>query len=173
MVYVALSRARNLRGLKVLRIARNMSQGVNREVQDFLTRHFSPAANPAPLPIPRRLPAPLDPWKQWRLACTAAFADYSSMAVFPAPPVAPCTRLECRTQPRLLEACQCNIRAAFARMEVQRMERSRWHPDKFARCPEGKREGFQRMAGEVFVVVDAMIREDVAKRAQGGGGAGV
>lgn len=39
MVYVALSRARSLEGLKVLRLARNMDQGVNDEVQQFLSEH--------------------------------------------------------------------------------------------------------------------------------------
>jgi len=40
MVYVALSRARSLQGLKVVRLARNMSsQGVNEEVQQFLKEH--------------------------------------------------------------------------------------------------------------------------------------
>nr|POF03031.1 isoform 4 of atp-dependent dna helicase pif1 [Quercus suber] len=39
MVYVALSRARNLEGLKVLRLARQMDSGVNEEVQGFLREH--------------------------------------------------------------------------------------------------------------------------------------
>ena len=39
MVYVALSRARNLEGLKVLRLARQMQGGVNEEVQAFLREH--------------------------------------------------------------------------------------------------------------------------------------
>nr|POE51730.1 isoform 4 of atp-dependent dna helicase pif1 [Quercus suber] len=39
MVYVALSRARNLEGLKVLRLARQMDSGVNEEVQGFLAEH--------------------------------------------------------------------------------------------------------------------------------------
>lgn len=39
MAYVALSRARTLEGLKVERLAKNMEQGVNREVQAFLEKH--------------------------------------------------------------------------------------------------------------------------------------
>lgn len=39
MVYVALSRARSLEGLKVTRLARQMHSGVNAEVQGFLREH--------------------------------------------------------------------------------------------------------------------------------------
>ena len=158
MVYVALSRARNLQGLKVIRLARNMGQGVNKEVQDFLHQHFGPRDDTTSF-APRKLLGMRDAWKEWRLDVTRAFADYSTMTTFPAPPAAPCSKVECRTQPRLLKACPCNIRVAFARMELQRMERSRWHPDKFARCPQENREVFQKMAGEVFVVLDRMHQE--------------
>lgn len=158
MVYVALSRARNLRGLKVIRLARNMGQGVNAEVHDFLQQHFGDR-DAVPLHPPRKLFTMSDPWKEWRLAVTKAFADYSTMQTFPAPPAATCTKTECQTQPRLLEACPCNIRAAFTRME-----RSRWHPDKFARCPQKSREVFQKMASEVFVVLDGMHKEAKSKQ---------
>ncbi|KAI7546903.1 hypothetical protein KC316_g14723, partial [Hortaea werneckii] len=39
MVYVALSRARGLEGLKVVRLARVMERGVNEEVRGFLSEH--------------------------------------------------------------------------------------------------------------------------------------
>lgn len=39
MVYVALSRARGLDGLKVVRLARVMERGVNEEVRGFLSEH--------------------------------------------------------------------------------------------------------------------------------------
>lgn len=39
MVYVALSRARGLDGLKVVRLARVMERGVNEEVKGFLSEH--------------------------------------------------------------------------------------------------------------------------------------
>ncbi|RMZ33406.1 hypothetical protein D0859_02452 [Hortaea werneckii] len=39
MVYVALSRARGLNGLKVVRLARVMERGVNEEVRGFLSEH--------------------------------------------------------------------------------------------------------------------------------------
>ena len=44
MCYVALSRARNLQGLKVLRLAKNMGQGINKEVEEFLQKHFGEKA---------------------------------------------------------------------------------------------------------------------------------
>lgn len=160
MVYVALSRARNLRGLKVIRLARNMGQGVNREVADFLHNHFGPHETPAPLPA-RKLLGMRDEWKEWRIDVARAFADYSAMTSFPAPPASACGQIECQSRPRLLKACPCNIRAAFGRAEGLRAERARWHPDKFARCPQENREAFQRMAGEVFVVLDAMVKEAV------------
>ena len=38
-VYVALSRARSLEGLKVLQLAKNLDRGVNEQVQQFLRKH--------------------------------------------------------------------------------------------------------------------------------------
>ena len=43
-MYVALSRARNLEGLKVLRLARNMEKGRNAEVEEFLRKNFGDTA---------------------------------------------------------------------------------------------------------------------------------
>lgn len=162
MVYVALSRARNLRGLKVTRLARNMGHGVNKEVQDFLRQHLGARANA--IDPPRKRLGMRDPWKEWRLAVAKAFADYSAIQRFPAPPAKACDKVECKTRPRLLKACPCSIRAAFARRKLQRMERSRWHPDEFARCPQENRELFQRMAAEVFAVLAEMHQEDRKKR---------
>ena len=164
MVYVALSRARNLEGLKVIRLARNMAQGVNKEVEEFLRLHFDECGQKKPVPGLKRLEGPPDAWKQWRTQAIRAFRDYGAMQSFPAPPHSPCAKMECRTAARVLKACQCNIEDAFTRMDLTKAERSRWHPDKFSRVPQENREAFQAMAAEVFVVVDAMWQERGKKK---------
>ena len=159
-VYVALSRARNLQGLKVLRLAQNMARGSNPEVRQFLETHFGTNAS-----RPDRITEAIglidlpDPWQKWRSEVDEAFADYSGMREFPCPPVGLCSKMSCSAdKSRVLPACRCNIKAAFTKLEDLRKERSRWHPDRFSRLPEEKRDLFQKMAMEVFVVVDSMWR---------------
>lgn len=91
----------------------------------------------------------------------AAFDDYSKMTIFPAPPAPPCTQLAClrSSSSRALQACPCNIRAAFSDIQDLKTARVQWHPDKFSKCPESLRAGFQKKAQEVFVVVDALYKE--------------
>lgn len=163
MVYVALSRARTLEGLKVIRLPKDMGQGINDEVQQFLNTHFSdqteaPAPNPHPQPKPPLLPNPApSAWEAWRIAVKAAFKDYSTIHIFPAPPASNCGNSTCQPDStRKLEACLCNTEADFARLKDLKKERGGWHPDRFSSCPEEDREMFVAMAREVFVVVDAM-----------------
>lgn len=165
MVYVALSRARNLEGLKVVRLARNMEQGVNKEVQQFLLDHFGTHDHTIP-PARPTIRGTIEPWEGWRLAVEAAFANYSQMLTFPEPPIEPCSKMSCRTDTsRLLEACRCNIEAAFRRVGELKKERLPWHPDRFSKCPEQNRELFKKAANEVFVVIDALCqREEQATR---------
>ena len=95
----------------------------------------------------------------------AAFADYSTLKVFPKPLAWPCSKAVCQETGanRALEACECNIRELFEHRDDLKAERLRFHPDKMSRCPPEFRENFQRMAKEVFVVVDEMHRKKQAK----------
>ena len=47
----ALSRARNLEGLKVLRLAKNMGEGLNAEVQAFYKEHFEDVGTKLRAPV--------------------------------------------------------------------------------------------------------------------------
>lgn len=99
--------------------------------------------------------------QQWRQEVKGAFADYTTMQNFPQPPVKACNNISCQATRRSLQACSCNIRAAFmgtVDLDLKR-ERLAWHPDRFSACPEQFRVAFKHMAMEIFVVVDALYNE--------------
>lgn len=105
-----------------------------------------------------------NPIEAWRKLVDIALSDYTALHVFPAPPARPCMKNECPSktqQGRTLTVCDCVFKEAFSGLSKQelKMERVRWHPDKFARCPEQHRELFQKMAQEIFVVVDNMYQK--------------
>lgn len=101
----------------------------------------------------------------WREDMAAAFADYSRMESFPTPPaLGPCSStIACGAETRMLKPCRCQIRHAFTTTNIQnlKMERLRWHPDRFAKAPEEVREYCQKAANEIFIVVDRMYREQL------------
>lgn len=84
------------------------------------------------------------------------------MTAFPALPAWRCSNLGCAAHGsnRALSACACNIKLIFRSMDRASLkkERLRWHPDRFSSCPEKVREKFQKMAEEIFVVVDEIHR---------------
>ena len=94
------------------------------------------------------------------------------MTTFPAPPaIGVClSKISCaaKASDRKLVACDCQVEAAFANLDIGskfeqaeylKTERTRWHPDKFSACCEGEREGWVKMAGEVFKVVNGMYEK--------------
>lgn len=114
-------------------------------------------------PQPTRLPSQqtVDSWWKYTNDC---FKDYTKITQFPMPPALSCGKLDCdaASATRPLAACECNIRASFGmvrNLNVKR-ERLRWHPDKFTACPANLRESFQKMASEVFIVLDKMHKEE-------------
>ena len=130
--------------------------------------------------IPVRPPQPTvarDSYATWYENASAAFADYSKMKSFPAPP-APrftCTKPVCirGKGARALELCACDVEKAFKMLQststsgappklVLSKERLKWHPDRFSKCPEELRADFQKKAKEVFVVVDRMYAAEKA-----------
>lgn len=111
------------------------------------------------------------PTGAWRQQVDLAFADYSAMQVFPAPPPkAEGARhtLSCRNhnKARPIEACECAVRLAFLGEDRAkagptinlRSERLRWAPDNFVECPEGFRVEFMNKAQYVFDIVEAMYQ---------------
>ncbi|KAM3421397.1 hypothetical protein BST61_g1793 [Cercospora zeina] len=153
---------------------------------DFLVRHCQrttpqderpppePFDRKPPTPVrshPKRAPLPALPpksqteiYREWHEHTKLAFADYSSLINFPAPPPprSPCAKLECATSVSRcqLGICVDDIEKAFKSLDLPSMkeERARWHPDRFVRCME--KDKMQGMAKEVFQVVDAMYRKE-------------
>lgn len=117
---------------------------------------------------------------EWLRSLDVIFSDYTTIVTFPEPPPFPpplptfhatlpppptattTKRCHCssKTPSRALNVCDCAIRAAFASLDLQALkrERTRWHPDKWSCCPRDRREGFERKAAEMFVVLDGMYR---------------
>lgn len=126
-------------------------------------RHSDPARDQPDAPQPTRLPSQqtIDSWWKYVNHC---FEDYSKITQFPIPPALSCGRPDCdaTSSSRPIAACECNIRASFGMvpsLNIKR-ERLRWHPDKFTACPANLREGFQKMASEIFIVLDKMHKEN-------------
>lgn len=92
----------------------------------------------------------------WSRAATLAFSDYPSLRAFPEPPFRQCWQSQCTMNSgnRVLRACPCNLTDLCRAMRLEDLKRLRLqlHPDRFWKCPEGVREGLQRVAAEVFGV---------------------
>ncbi|KAK5125812.1 hypothetical protein LTR85_012088 [Meristemomyces frigidus] len=97
-------------------------------------------------------------------AKTLAFADYTAIRTFPEPePWVPCASLACRREEktRALLACPCVIKTIFGGLDKGQLktERTRWHPDKWAKCEESLRAAFQAKGQEMFVISDRMYQQ--------------
>jgi hypothetical protein len=122
---------------------------------------------PPSSPPPGHQEAPKDPRpskasiEQWFHQIDDALADHSKMRTLPTPPAWPCNNLDCKRNKangtRILEACPCCIRYIFQGRDFKN-ELLRFHPDKFSRCPEEVEDQIQKMAKEIFVVVDEMYK---------------
>ncbi|KAK4631287.1 hypothetical protein CLAFUW4_02616 [Fulvia fulva] len=98
--------------------------------------------------------------EHWREQCVDCCTNYPALRAFPVPPIRrPCMKQACRKETRALAVCKCQIQHAFHRVPDLNLKKERiaWHPDKFAACLQRKDE-FQGMAKEIFVVVDEMYR---------------
>ncbi|KAI7360826.1 hypothetical protein KC354_g8561 [Hortaea werneckii] len=112
---------------------------------------------------------------------------YRSLRAFPAPPPIPCPTFPCcprtnnsTTTTKILNVCDVFLRETFEALsrDELRDQRIKWHPDRFSACPEGEgggyREAFQKMAGEVFVVVNGIFErkkreeEEEGRKKRGG-----
>lgn len=115
----------------------------------------------APESRSRALPKSWD-YDQWRADCNALLARPETMRRFPDPPFWPCTDgcqddgvlKACRhTIKQLLETSGANLR------RLLKLERLRWHPDKFSKCPQPSRELIQAKATKMFQIIETLIQE--------------
>ncbi|KAK4956756.1 hypothetical protein LTR10_006284 [Elasticomyces elasticus] len=98
--------------------------------------------------------------QEWYAACADAFQDKASMKEFPQAPSEPCSEAGCAAneKTRALRACRCNITKIFSsRSKAElKMDRIRYHPDKFSTVPVQHRDQIQQAAKEIFSVVQDM-----------------
>lgn len=98
----------------------------------------------------------------WKTRADAVLINFAELKFFPKPPVSgTCDKHSCVAgkETRALEACPCDIQAVFEMLKSTvslKDERRKWHPDRFSACQEDKREKFQEVAKEIFILVDAM-----------------
>ncbi|CAK4032793.1 Hypothetical predicted protein [Lecanosticta acicola] len=87
----------------------------------------------------------------WEFA-NECFQDYEHMQQFPVPPA--CTA--CNGN------CESSLQALLRRIPNlnPKLTRVRFHPDKFSACPADKRVDFKARAGEIFVVLNEMLRRE-------------
>lgn len=97
--------------------------------------------------------------RAWRQAVKVAFADYANIKMFPEPPaIGHCEEASCRHGERKLKACACKVKRAFRKAKVNcKLERVRWHPDRFSRCQNAE---MVKQAEEVFKVVSRLYEAE-------------
>lgn len=92
----------------------------------------------------------------WRALTEGCFKNYAAMDKFPLPPT-----ISCNVHRR--DPCSCSIKAAFETLPNLNLkkERFKWHPDKFSACKPENKDGFQKEAQKIFVVLEAMYEDDL------------
>ncbi|KXS94495.1 hypothetical protein AC578_4516 [Pseudocercospora eumusae] len=120
-------------------------------------------STPPNTPLRTLAPAPavtmpqIKDWYNFAETCNRA---RDKVQTFPTPPGGCCGKLTCVSQAkdRANKACECNIRRAFelAGVDSYKKEMLKWHPDKWSRSPEAKRDRFQELAREIFIVLKDM-----------------
>ena len=97
---------------------------------------------------------------EWRSLVEEQLADHAEMTSFPSPPsIGGCYSDGCvaKSHDRISVSYDCQIEVAFDNADVNlKLERLRWHPDKFSACKEEMRDEWVKGAGEVFRVVNGM-----------------
>ena len=61
----------------------------------------------------------------------------------------------------MLKVCDKFLRETFKTLSKDelRIQRIKWHPDRFSACPGPYVEAYKKMAGEVFVVVNEVYEK--------------
>ncbi|KFY14799.1 hypothetical protein V492_02406 [Pseudogymnoascus sp. VKM F-4246] len=104
-------------------------------------------------------------YKRWKMECDIAFRDKPSMTKFPFPPLPRCTHLNCFAFAKVpTPACPHNVKqflkgSGVFSMRFLRLERYRWHPDRFSTCREDLKPEFQRLAVSLSKLLNSWYKE--------------
>ena len=136
---------------------------------------LSSESPPLKKPTPFRRPSCTRPSQSridnWFDEVEIALANPITVRSFPQPPTHwTCSRrkhdgLDCPIV--ALGLCACCMALMFEGRDLK-ADRTKFHPDKFSRCPENVRERIQRDASDVFKFVDGLYREEVEQKKRGG-----
>jgi hypothetical protein len=102
--------------------------------------------------------------RQYLEQCETSLAHRENMTSFPDPPFWPCGK-SCGDNNGVLKACRHTIarvyRTAFEAkyLTVLPEDKRKWHPDRFARCPETAREGLKAKAAELFKIMEQVLED--------------
>jgi hypothetical protein len=99
-------------------------------------------------------------YRQWLAQSEALLSCREEMTRFPDPPIWPCAS-KCPRDPTL-KACPCTIerlyRASGSDLWTKlEKEKTKWHPDRFARCPEASRKEITEKAQEMFKIIQNLL----------------
>lgn len=100
----------------------------------------------------------------WLAHCEVLLSHVETLTLFPDPPFRPCTEATPCLDNTILRACPHSMKKLYQASgrqykELVQIERRRWHPDRFAKCPMESREEVQRKATELFKIVDRLSKE--------------
>ncbi|KAF7191056.1 hypothetical protein HII31_07571 [Pseudocercospora fuligena] len=131
-----------------------------REREQQKKSHRSTPPNTPLRPTPPAPAVTMSQIKEWYIFAEACNNAREKVQTFPVPPGGCCGTLTCVSQAkdRANKACECNIRKCFRNAGIAnyKKEMLKWHPDKWSRSPETKRESFQKLAREIFIVLKDM-----------------
>jgi hypothetical protein len=99
-------------------------------------------------------------YRQWLAQCEALLSSREMMTRFPDPPSLPCSS-KCLPNPHL-KACPCTIERLYRASGTDLLtklekEKTTWHPDRFARCPEASKKEITDKAQELFKIIQILL----------------
>jgi hypothetical protein len=98
--------------------------------------------------------------RRWLAQCEALLSCREAMTRFPDPPSLPCSS-KCPPNPPL-KACPCTIERLYRASGTDLLtklekEKIKWHPDRFARCPEASKKEITDKAQELFKIIQILL----------------
>lgn len=99
----------------------------------------------------------------WTQKVYAMPVDTSNASDFPIPPTMVCSSIQCKRDRHLrhLDACPHALQSLFEEVLDVKAVRNKMHPDRFCKVDESLRANFQKMAEEIFVPADAVVKANV------------
>ena len=141
------------------RQAEEIKRRVKRE--EFLRRQEESARQKKIAEFQQRAADDRKLYRRWLTQCEVLLSSRETMTRFPDPPSWSCSS-ECLPNPPL-KACPCTIERLYrasgsSLWTTLEKEKTKWHPDRFARCPEVSRKEVTEKAQELFKIIQILLK---------------